>query len=266
MDWSKGCVLYADKALDADLLRTETEDEPDGTEAVTERDDSSRIGEAVPLADHLAHVEKKARAFAVGAGLDTHLVEIVTLSARLHDVGKADRRFQADIRGASALARLGLTEFQFDELLAKSARGEGRRGGVRAVPENFRHEALSVALAEKHPSVKELDNDDRDLVLWLIGTHHGYGRPFFPPMIDDAEVMVPDGIVGTALHSRTGEVPLRLDQGWFERTERLMRRFGPWELARLEAILRLADHAASRAEQDGSANMLETTNNTEVVS
>src|SRR5204863_691784 len=74
MDWSKGCVLCADKALDAGLLRDDTEDEPDGTEAVTERDDSSRSGEAVPLADHLSHVEKKARAFAAGAGLAGRLV------------------------------------------------------------------------------------------------------------------------------------------------------------------------------------------------
>ncbi len=32
-----------------------------------------------------------------------------------------------------------------------------------------------------------------------------------------------------------------LDSGWVERFERLKRRFGPWELARLEAILRLAE-------------------------
>jgi CRISPR-associated endonuclease/helicase Cas3 len=269
MDWSKGCIIYADKALDSGLLDEETEDEPDGTEAVTERNDSSRIGEAVQLANHLVHVETKARAFAVGAGLDARVVELVALSARLHDLGKADPRFQADIHGASALFRLGLTEFQFDELLAKSTRGEGLGGGVRAVPNNFRHEALSVALAEKHPSVSELDNDDRDLVLWLIGTHHGFGRPFFPPMIDDAantEVTIPDGIVGTVLHAQAGDLPLRLDQGWFERVDRLVRRFGPWELARLEAILRLADHAASRAEMDGSASALETTKHTEAVS
>jgi CRISPR-associated endonuclease/helicase Cas3 len=137
------------------------------------------------------------------------------------------------------------------------------------VPENFRHEALSVALAASHPAIVKLNDDDRDLVLWLIGTHHGHGRPFFPPMADDAantKVMVPEGVVGTALHALAGDVPIRVDQGWFERAERLVRRFGPWELARLEAILRLADHAASRAEQDGSDGMQEAIENTETAS
>jgi hypothetical protein len=73
----------------------------------------------------------------------------------MHDLGKADPRFQADLRGASALARhnpmvgalLAATQ---GELLAKGRQpGAGR--GPRAAPENFRHEALSVALADRHP-------------------------------------------------------------------------------------------------------------------
>jgi hypothetical protein len=82
-------------------------------------------------------------------------------------------------------------------------------------------------------------------VLWLIGTHHGHGRPFFPPIADpkpDTRIDVADSS-NVGLVARAGDVPLRMDQGWFERGARLLRRFGPWELARLEAILRLADHA-----------------------
>ncbi len=258
-DWSKGCGLYADKLLDAGLLHDDTEDEPDGTEAITERDDSSRIGDMVPLADHLAHVLKKARAFGASAGLDGRMVELIALAARLHDLGKADPRFQADLHGASALVRLGLTELQLGELLAKSARGEGRRTGVRAVPENFRHEAMSVALAEKHPAVVALPEEERDLVLWLIGTHHGFGRPFFPPCNDpmpdmEADVKdMPSAGITAPLRAAVRDAPLRLNQGWFERAERVRWRFGPWELARLEAILRLADHVASAEEQNGAA-------------
>jgi CRISPR-associated endonuclease/helicase Cas3 len=124
-----------------------------------------------------------------------------------------------------------------------------------------RHEALSVALARQHPAVMQLDEDDRDLVLWLVGTHHGYGRTFFPPCddstVDSAETKVAVEIDGQKLTAKAGDAPLRLDQGWFERAEFLLRRYGPWELARLEAILRLADHAASADEQETKADTTE---------
>ena len=134
--------------------------------------------------------------------------------------------------------------------LAKSKR-IGFPRGTRATPEGFRHEALSLALAAKYPEVTALDEDDRDLVLWLIGTHHGYGRPFFPPCFDPQPATTSEVRSNNMiLNVRAGEAPLRLDQGWFERAARVGRRYGPWELARLEAILRLADHAASADEQD----------------
>ncbi len=122
-------------------------------------------------------------------------------------------------------------------------------------PEGARHECWSVRLAESHPDVNALPDDERDLVLWLVGTHHGWGRPFFPPVLDpDATGKVELEIDGQHLSADVDHKLTPLDSGWVERFERLKRRFGPWELARLEAILRLADHRRSEMEQERTAH------------
>ncbi len=89
--------------------------------------------------------------------------------------------------------------------------------------------------------------------MWLIGTHHGFGRPFFPPRNDtrsDSKTFVT--LHGIEVEADATEAPLMLDSGWFELMSRVLRRYGAWELARLEAILRLADHQASKCEADGT--------------
>ncbi len=249
-DWSAGFVMYDERVLGPGLLDHTEEDVENGSDATTDREGSSATGVAIDLIDHLDGVERRAREFAFRVGLDGPTTKVLALAGRLHDLGKSDPRFQADLYGAAGLFRLGLAEFMIGPLRAKSDRASFFRRGQRAVPENFRHEALSVPLAAKHLEVEALDENERDLLLWLIGTHHGYGRPFFPPCFDpepatNAEVMID----GQSLAVTAAEAPLRLDQGWFERAERLRWRYGPWELARLEAILRLADHAASAEEQ-----------------
>jgi CRISPR-associated endonuclease/helicase Cas3 len=208
----------------------------------------------VRLLDHLDHVRTKASNLAHRAGLDEHMTKLIALAAQFHDLGKADIRFQADLYAASILMRMGLEEVPLGPLLAKSRRTRGLDRRVRATPAGFRHEALSVALAGKHPAVQSLSQPDRDLVLWLIGSHHGHGRPFFPPTADPApatraEIEISDNVVS----AEAREAPLALDQGWLERAARVRRRFGPWELARLEAILRLADHLASADEEQVEA-------------
>lgn len=255
----RGFVLFARTRLDAGLMAGEAEEGEGGAEAVTGYDNSSFVGREVRLKDHLARVERLTRRFASRAGLDERHIHLLGLAGRLHDVGKADPRFQADLRGTSALAaadpHLAIMLVNPQELLAKSAVGDltGSFRFPRAVPEHFRHEALSVAMAARHPEVAALDVLERDLVLWLIGTHHGFGRPFFPPCQEPLPHYRAEAEVdGVRLVAEAGEAPLRLDQGWFERAERLRRHYGPWELARLEAILRLADHVAS-AEEAGRA-------------
>jgi len=88
---------------------------------------------------------------------------------------------------------------------------------------------------------------DRELVLHLIGSHHGRCRPFAPVIFDEKPVVVTLASEKTQTSSATGLE--RLDAGVPERFWRLMRRYGWWGLALLEAIVRLADQRVSAQEQ-----------------
>lgn len=219
-----GCVLRK--------LRPEATSLP---EAATE-DDAAPVsgGGTVTLGRHSSAVEAQARALATAAGLPPSVVGDVAIAAALHDIGKADRRFQLLLHGGDRLAALAAPA-----PLAKSLRDMDRSERLAAaraagLPERWRHEARSVAMACGDPRLRQ--SADPALVLWLVGTHHGHGRPFFPHH-DPRE---PTGQPG----------PQRLDfmfegEDWPQIYERLKARHGLWELARLEAVLRLADHRAS---------------------
>lgn len=182
------------------------------------------------LVAHTQHVCAWASAFAA-AGLTPPMAEDVALAALLHDAGKADRRYQAYYAGGDPFGA------DSDEPLAKTGqrrlpRGAWQRAGL---PDRWRHEALSVRLARAHPGLKRAH--DPLLVLWLIGTHHGYGRPLFPHA-DPTEDREP------------GPQSLAFDLDgldWAQVFDALKERYGIWGLARLEAFVRLADHRASEA-------------------
>ncbi len=176
--------------------------------------------------------------------LPQELVEPLRLAAYWHDVGKLDERFQFVLRQGNELAVA-------DEPLAKSAdipMSPVRRRSIREVsglPHNFRHEMLSVQLAERSSAISE-NKETMDLVLHLIASHHGYARPFAPVSID----LTPPSICGQlgeyaiklSAEDRAKLVPAhRADSGIAERFWRLTRRYGWWGLAYLEAILRLGD-------------------------
>lgn len=217
--------------------------------AATEDDASGSLaGFTLSLEEHSADVERKAEQFARLAGLPEERVLDLRLAGYLHDAGKADRRFQAWLYSGDPLGA------DPDHVLAKSARPLPRDSGVRAgLPERWRHEALSVRLAPFTPRFSEAR--DPDLVLWLIGTHHGYGRPFFPhadPHDNDTRRDMPPAIgLPPEIPPGLGPQALAYDWNGFDWPalyERLKARYGVWELARMEAILRLADHRASEDE------------------
>jgi CRISPR-associated endonuclease/helicase Cas3 len=137
-------------------------------------------------------------------------------------------RLLAILNESEPLAKSNLELTRADAVQAR------RRAGL---PERWRHEAQSVTRALADPVFAQAH--DPELVIWLIGVHHGYGRPFFPHD-DPREAPESPG-------------PQRLDfqfrnQDWPQIFECLKARYGPWELARFEAVLRLADHRASEGE------------------
>ena len=168
----------------------------------------------------------------------------------LHDIGKADPRFQSLLRNGAPPG---------DQLLAKSAEmpktraAVGRAHVASGYPDGGRHELLSVRLAESCPALLPKEPILRDLVLHLVGSHHGYCRPF-APVVADAE----DGTVKFDLRGHqmqwSGPTGLeRLDSGAADRYWRLVRHYGWWGLAWLEALLRLADWRRSEWEETHDA-------------
>lgn len=236
------------KAEVADILGARPLDLEAGYAPATEHDASSFERGPVELVKHCTDVEKSATDFARPAGLPAGRVHDIALAARLHDLGKAEARFQIWLRGGDELAWLA-DETPLAKSSAKASPAELHAALRRArLPSGARHECWSVRLAERHPDLAHAS--DPDLVLWLIGTHHGRGRPFFPPVVDeraggDVVIDLPDGV---RLQAPVDHRLTQLDSGWVERFERLKCRYGVWELARMEAILRLADHRTSELE------------------
>jgi CRISPR-associated endonuclease/helicase Cas3 len=221
-------------------------------EAVTTEDDgASFVEHEVSLAAHSEDVWRWAEGFARRVGLPDALREDVVLAAWLHDAGKADPRFQKWLVGGSAV-RLALLEAP----LAKSAQSlRDRRAGQLArlmagYPDGYRHELLSVAMVASNAALLEQAHDS-ELVLHLVGAHHGWCRPFAPfnDHCEDiqAAVSMTNGpaCISAELTAGTRHRLARLDSGVTDRFWTLTERYGWWGLAWLEAILRLADHRAS---------------------
>jgi len=203
---------------------------------ISDEDISSSRTLPVALHDHNAGVARYARSLAQSLCLAPQHIEHLEQAAQLHDIGKADPRFQRMLRS-------GDTDVLPGVLLAKGLRIST---GSTARYEAERHEAYSVALIEKHPSLLA-DAEDPDLVRYLIGTHHGRGRALMPDRNDEGTAF--DIAISGRDYSFEGVPRLgSLQAGWASLFWRLNRRYGPWGLAYLESILRLADWLQSAEE------------------
>ena len=199
---------------------------------------------AVELDRHGNAVGRRAQMIAERVGLPADVLGTVARAAKMHDIGKADPRFQ---RWLSPDNR------QDGPLLAKSDTPRHQWEGKRVEagwPRGGRHEDLSARLVQAWlERVPDWGTPmERDLLVHLVISHHGKGRPLVAPAVDGASASVRGTVEGVAVEA---DADLGItDWGQPARFRRLDAELGPWGLALLEAIVIRADHAVSAGVQE----------------
>jgi len=182
--------------------------------ATPEVGDAARSSRPQALDEHHDWTKAEARTISLALGLSDAYRQMLETAAEVHDTGKRRDLWQTAM-GADRTGR-------------PYAKTTGRRANP-ALLEGYRHEFGSLRDAEAN-FAGIADEDLRDLARHLVAAHHGYARPLIRP-VDPEEPP-------SACEERARETALRFAQ--------LQRRWGPWGLAWWEALLRAADWAASR--------------------
>lgn len=212
-------------------------------EAATERPASTEDdADERTLSGHGDQVGERAGQWARAIGLPENLVEDLVTAGRHHDDGKADPRMQAALGAAVDECGFLLLEDPGQRKrrtpLSKSRlprRYWNRSMRMAGVPSGWRHEAASADYLEEQLDRGEQTAHDPDLVMHLVLSHHGRFRGPGP-------VCLPE-------HGTTPRHQNPNDPSWAEaisRFHRLNDRYGPYTLALIETILRLADWDVSQ--------------------
>lgn len=201
--------------------------------------DELSIADPVSLEAHGTDTAAAAKAIAEAAGIDSRTAEIVELAARLHDIGKADMRFQnwldPDETHPGLLAKSNTPGSEWE-----------RRRNASGWPKGGRHEELSRRLADAWLAQGDhgLTDDEQKLLLHLVVAHHGRGRPLVAPVNDQNGTTVDYQIEGCEVTACADLSGVDWDQP--ARFAALNWHYGCWGLALLETVIRQADHLVSR--------------------
>ena len=183
------------------------------TQTGGEADLASLTDCTVQLRSHLELARAVAIRLTQRLGLEAGLADVIVEACERHDAGKNRRWWQAAIGNevGQPLAKSGESFFNHD------------------LNAGYRHEFGSLLEAAEDPRLANHTN--RELILHLIAAHHGWGRPSFEPAAYDRSR--PASVCEEVAH----EAALRF--------ARLQRRYGWWQLAFLEALVKCVDAIAS---------------------
>ena len=267
--------------------------------AVTERLHRSYLAVWQTIGEHAEDTHRQIDAILNALHLDGNEARVLRESARWHDRGKAHEVFQNAVDDGQIGPRKGKTverrtrpvDWRGSREVAKFPYPV-RRNGILVDPgwmrsydwlpkegrKHFRHE-LASALAVLDPRNGMIADESRDLIAYLVATHHGkvrlsirswpeerrpapqsdrHGadRRFARGVWDGDELPATDlggGVIAPAVTLSLEPMELGLCErepftgqpSWLERMIRLRDIHGPFRLAYLEALLRAADWRAS---------------------
>jgi CRISPR-associated endonuclease/helicase Cas3 len=184
------------------------------------------IGREISLEDHLQAVGERTRLFATLLGLPDPIIADLALVGGAHDIGKCDPRFQVWLHDGDEIAAA-----MAEKLLAKSGKTGRNATAIRRAreragyPEGGRHECLSASMIQANPSSVSAGRN-RELITYLVGTHHGRGRPFMPVVSDPTSEMVNLRVNGQPFRASCNHKLYHVASDWSDLFWAMLHRYG----------------------------------------